>query len=71
MRAQIYPHVSTRLPTESVPPAPLAHRREIILTAIQVQIREWRRRVRVRIDLMTLSDGDLRDLGWTRCEAED
>ena len=32
-------------------------------------IAEWRRRVRMRNELTTLSDGDLRDIGWTRAEA--
>jgi len=30
---------------------------------------KWRRRVRMRNELITLSDGDLRDIGWTRAEA--
>jgi uncharacterized protein YjiS (DUF1127 family) len=30
---------------------------------------EWRRRVRMRNELITLSEGDLRDIGWTRAEA--
>jgi uncharacterized protein YjiS (DUF1127 family) len=31
-------------------------------------IAEWRRRVRSRNELMTLSDGNLRDIGWTKAE---
>jgi uncharacterized protein YjiS (DUF1127 family) len=31
---------------------------------------QWRRRVRVRNELITLSDGDLRDIAWTRAEVE-
>ena len=31
---------------------------------------QWRRRVRIRDELMTLSDGDLRDVRWTRAEVE-
>jgi uncharacterized protein YjiS (DUF1127 family) len=30
----------------------------------------WRRRVRRRNELMTLSDRDLRDFRWTRAQAE-
>ena len=30
---------------------------------------EWRRRARMRNELTTLSYGDLRDIGWTRAEA--
>ena len=29
---------------------------------------EWRRRARMRNELTALSDGDLRDIGWTRAE---
>jgi uncharacterized protein YjiS (DUF1127 family) len=31
---------------------------------------EWRRRVRMRNELITLCDGDLRDIGWTRAEVD-
>ena len=31
---------------------------------------EWRRRARMRNELTTLSDGDLRDIGWTRAEVD-
>jgi uncharacterized protein YjiS (DUF1127 family) len=33
-------------------------------------IAQWRRRVRLRNELITLSEGDLRDIGWTRAEVE-
>ena len=33
-------------------------------------IAQWRRRVCIRNELITLSDGDLRDIGWTRAEVE-
>ena len=42
--------------------ATLASAREIMA--------EWRRRARSRNELMTLSDRDLRDVRWTRAEAE-
>ena len=31
---------------------------------------QWQRRVRIRSELMTLSDGDLRDVRWTRADVE-
>jgi uncharacterized protein YjiS (DUF1127 family) len=31
---------------------------------------EWRRRVRMRNELITLSNGDLRDIGWTLAEVD-
>ena len=31
---------------------------------------EWRRRVRMRNELITLSNGDLSDIGWTRAEVD-
>ena len=43
--------------------------RKLILAARQV-IAHWQRRVRIRNELITLSDGDLRDIGWTRAEVE-
>lgn len=43
--------------------------RKLILAARQV-IADSQRRVRVRNELITLSDGDLRDIGWTRAEVE-
>jgi uncharacterized protein YjiS (DUF1127 family) len=33
-------------------------------------IAQWRRRVRMRIELATLTDGDLSDIRWTRAEIE-
>jgi uncharacterized protein YjiS (DUF1127 family) len=33
-------------------------------------IARWQRRVRIRNELITLNDGDLRDIGWTRAEVE-
>jgi uncharacterized protein YjiS (DUF1127 family) len=33
-------------------------------------IAAWRRRSRARKELKTLRDRDLRDLGWSRCDAE-
>jgi uncharacterized protein YjiS (DUF1127 family) len=30
----------------------------------------WRMRVRVRNELIMLSDGDLHDIGWTRAEVK-
>jgi uncharacterized protein YjiS (DUF1127 family) len=43
--------------------------RKLIVTARQI-ITQWERRVRVRNELITLSDGDLRDIGWTKAEVE-
>jgi uncharacterized protein YjiS (DUF1127 family) len=43
--------------------------RVVFITARQI-IAQWRRRVRIRNELITLSDGDLRDIGWTRAEVE-
>jgi uncharacterized protein YjiS (DUF1127 family) len=31
---------------------------------------QWRRRVLIRNELITLNDSDLRDIGWTRAEVE-
>jgi uncharacterized protein YjiS (DUF1127 family) len=39
------------------------------ITARQI-IAQWRRRARIRNELTTLSDGDLRDIRWTRAEVE-
>jgi uncharacterized protein YjiS (DUF1127 family) len=39
-----------------------------IITARRI-ISEWRRRHRLRRELITLSDTDLRDIRWTRAEA--
>jgi uncharacterized protein YjiS (DUF1127 family) len=41
----------------------------VFFTARQI-IAHWRRRVRIRNELITLSYSDLRDIGWTRAEAE-
>jgi uncharacterized protein YjiS (DUF1127 family) len=41
-----------------------------VLVLIQLKMREWRRRVRCRNELITLCDRDLRDLGWTKAEVE-
>jgi uncharacterized protein YjiS (DUF1127 family) len=43
--------------------------RVVVITARQV-IARWQRRVRIRNELITLSDSDLRDIGWTRAEGE-
>jgi uncharacterized protein YjiS (DUF1127 family) len=43
--------------------------RAAFVTASQT-MEEWRRRVRIRNELITLNDGDLRDIGWTRAEVE-
>jgi uncharacterized protein YjiS (DUF1127 family) len=40
------------------------------LTAARETIAHWRLRVRIRSELMLLNDGDLRDIRWTRAEAE-
>ncbi len=46
------------------------HRIAEISTALMARLHEWRRRVRIRNELLTLTAGDLRDIGWTRAEAE-
>jgi uncharacterized protein YjiS (DUF1127 family) len=43
--------------------------RAAFITAHQI-VAEWRRRVRIRNELIMLSDGDLREIGWTRAEVE-
>jgi uncharacterized protein YjiS (DUF1127 family) len=43
--------------------------RVVFITAHQITAR-WRRRVRIRNELITLNDGDLCDIGWTRAEVE-
>jgi uncharacterized protein YjiS (DUF1127 family) len=43
--------------------------RVAFITTRQI-ITEWRRRVRIRNELIMLSDSDLRDIGWTRAEVE-
>ena len=40
------------------------------LVAAREIMAQWRRRVRMRNELSTLSDGDLRDIRWTRAEVE-
>jgi uncharacterized protein YjiS (DUF1127 family) len=40
------------------------------LGAARKMMARWRRRVRTRNELSTLSDGDLRDIRWTRPEVE-
>jgi len=39
-------------------------------TGLREIMAQWRRRVRMRNELMTLGDGDLRDIGSTRAEVE-
>jgi uncharacterized protein YjiS (DUF1127 family) len=41
----------------------------VFIAAPQI-IAQWRRRVRIRNELVTLNDGDLRDIRWTRAEVE-
>jgi uncharacterized protein YjiS (DUF1127 family) len=41
-----------------------------ISTALIARLREWRRRARSRNELLTLTGNDLRDIGWSRAEAE-
>jgi uncharacterized protein YjiS (DUF1127 family) len=40
------------------------------LAAARKIMAHWRLRVRIRSELMLLIDGDLRDIRWTRAEAE-
>jgi uncharacterized protein YjiS (DUF1127 family) len=46
------------------------HRALEITNAFRLQVREWRRRVRTRSELITLSNSDLGDIRWTRAEVE-
>jgi uncharacterized protein YjiS (DUF1127 family) len=39
-------------------------------TRVRTMVAQWRRRRRVRRELLALSDSDLCDLRWTRAEAE-
>ena len=48
----------------------LEHRVHAAFSTARFIVAEWRRRVRVRNELLTLSDGDLRDIRWTRAEVE-
>jgi uncharacterized protein YjiS (DUF1127 family) len=43
--------------------------RTMFIAAPQI-IAEWRRRVRIRNELLTLHDSDLHDIRWTRAEVE-
>lgn len=37
---------------------------------VRAYLTEWRRRVRIRNELITLGASDLRDIRWTRAEVE-
>jgi uncharacterized protein YjiS (DUF1127 family) len=41
-----------------------------VFTRVRAMMAQWRRRSRVRRELLALSDSDLRDIRWTRAEAE-
>ena len=41
-----------------------------MLTDLREIMAQWRRRVSIRNELMSLGDSDLRDIGWTRAEVE-
>jgi uncharacterized protein YjiS (DUF1127 family) len=49
---------------------PLGRRVRAVFIAAPQIIAQWRRRVRIRNELVTLNDGDLRDIRWTRAEVE-
>jgi uncharacterized protein YjiS (DUF1127 family) len=51
-------------------PQPRWHRIAEMRTAFLARLHEWRRRVRSRNELVTLTASDLRDLGRTPAEAE-
>jgi uncharacterized protein YjiS (DUF1127 family) len=51
-------------------PPHAAEERENSIMHQRPVIAHWRRRVRIRNELNTLSDGDHRDIGWTRAEVE-
>jgi uncharacterized protein YjiS (DUF1127 family) len=40
------------------------------ITLVRAYLIEWRRRVRIRNELITLGASDLRDIRWTRAEVE-
>ena len=40
------------------------------LGAARTMMARWRRRLRIRNELSTLSDGDLRDIRWTKAEVD-
>jgi len=40
------------------------------ITRFRDRVREWQRRVRMRNELMLLSERDLRDVRWTRSDVE-
>ena len=50
--------------------SPVRSSRRAMLTALREIMAQWRRRVLMRNELMTLGDRDLRDIGWTRAELE-
>ena len=65
-----------RRPTERnellhlVPHSKITPRTSLGTDAARQIIAQWRRRVRIRNELIRLSNGDLRDIGWTRAEVE-
>jgi uncharacterized protein YjiS (DUF1127 family) len=70
MRSQAYNLVSSGRSRQTSLFEVCRHRALEIGKAFRRQVREWRRRVRTRNELMTLSDNDLRDIRWTRPEVE-
>jgi uncharacterized protein YjiS (DUF1127 family) len=59
MRPQVYYH-----------PSLLEDRYLPLAERFRNRVREWRQRIRERNEVMMLSDRDLRDIRWTRYEAQ-
>jgi uncharacterized protein YjiS (DUF1127 family) len=70
MRPQAYSLFAAATSKPAALPQTRPHRIAEIMTALIGRLREWRRRVRSRQELLALTHRDLRDLRWTRAEAE-
>jgi uncharacterized protein YjiS (DUF1127 family) len=70
MRPQAYALLAGTESKPAASPQTRRHRIAEIRTALMARLREWPRRVRRRNELLTLTARDLREIGWTRAEAE-
>jgi uncharacterized protein YjiS (DUF1127 family) len=70
MRSQAYNLVSSGRSRQTSLFEAYWHRALEVIKTFRLKVREWRRRVRTRNELMMLSDNDLRDIRWTRAEVE-
>jgi len=70
MRAQTYRAVFSGYSSPSSLLEACAQPARSAAAAVRRQLREYRRRVRTRHELMTLSESDLRDIFRTRAEVE-